>query len=410
MKKVWSIVGILTVLIVCAATGHAQMLWNGRGHVPEEYRVDWSHAGLLPETPTVGDHLLDVTQQEGAGFDEKVRNTISRATEVTQNGTNDQTVIVYFPSGVYRLTRPVILGPEHSNIIFQGAGSHRTVLEARFGSAYGNVFDFRGRAGSVCQVDQDIPKGTATIVSADLPSAFFPGDWILFCEDRFPYADPGNVGQVTQLLTVEGTTGIMKDEANMSYLANREDPRRDFGRRGYQSPQNEMPPLWVAKVTPVMNVGIEHLTVRRLDGGKPAKDDYGDGLNVQMNYAVNCWIKGVELSNAARYSPSRRVRRSQTIAVFGRMVKLPSRISIFSGRGMTLAGLRSAPMATSGPAASRNAASRIRALIRYCLRFSVNDLRDPFGCFVFRGGARADSLDLGAAILRTPSCGCDRIR
>jgi len=43
-------------------TLNAQSLWNGQGHIPQQYQLNWTNAGLLPDTPIFADYLFDVTE------------------------------------------------------------------------------------------------------------------------------------------------------------------------------------------------------------------------------------------------------------------------------------------------------------------------------------------------------------
>jgi hypothetical protein len=46
------------------------------------------------------------------------------------------------------------------------------------------------------------------------------------------------------------------------------------------------------KINPVQQVGIESMKIKRNDATS------GQTSNIFFNYAVNCWVKGVELENS----------------------------------------------------------------------------------------------------------------
>lgn len=65
MKRNTSAILLVGMALVIVASTKAQILQNGVGYIPSQYRVDWSQAGLLPEnrsgllpeTPTDGDYI-----------------------------------------------------------------------------------------------------------------------------------------------------------------------------------------------------------------------------------------------------------------------------------------------------------------------------------------------------------------
>ncbi len=77
------------------------------------------------------------------------------------------------------------------------------------------------------------------------------------------------LGQITQI--ENASSGLIKDEASKFY-----------------SKDND---LRIYNIYPLVNIGIENLTVKRLDTGHAH-----NGSNVIYNLAVNCWIKGVKFN------------------------------------------------------------------------------------------------------------------
>ena len=120
---------VVVVATLLATATEAQILWQGRGHIPQPDQVDWTVAGLLADAPLAADHVVSIVVQPGANDDDRMAAALETARGLTADGTNGRTVVLYFPAGTYRLTRTVLLGPEESHVVFQGAGAGLTRLE-----------------------------------------------------------------------------------------------------------------------------------------------------------------------------------------------------------------------------------------------------------------------------------------
>lgn len=111
----------------------SQSLWNGQGHIPQAYQLEWTTAGLLANTPKTADHVYIVTDpvfddSDNSNYDGEINNA-------TDSAKNDGGVsIIYFPSGDYNLNSMIELDETYNNIIFQGAGSEETTLIFAVGS------------------------------------------------------------------------------------------------------------------------------------------------------------------------------------------------------------------------------------------------------------------------------------
>jgi hypothetical protein len=110
--------------------------------------------------------------------------------------------------------------------------------------------------------------------------SFTAGDWVQIHETTSnsyhngvsysiePFAD---IGQITQV-TSSGNNPNIKDEASKDYST-----LSQFG-------------LSVRRIDPITNIGIENLTIRRVDS---RSSNNSQGTNILFEYAVNCWVKGV---------------------------------------------------------------------------------------------------------------------
>jgi type 1 glutamine amidotransferase len=258
--------------------------------VPVEALTDWSRAGLGPGLPRHPKRILDITREPGADWDAKVASAVEKAK------TGAKPAVVFFPAGTYRLTRPIVLdNPACGGVVFRGAGADSTVLEFQAGRD-GVCFEMRGDTeGSSLRLGSDMPRRTRRIVAPGLSERFAPGDWVWLCESGFPDADPGNVGQITQIERTGGDTGFLADEANKEYLASNA--------------------LWIRKLQPLREIGFEDFTLRRLDAKPSAQNLYPSGNNWRFDLTADCWIRNVSSENTCRHHVV--INRSAGIEISG---------------------------------------------------------------------------------------------
>jgi len=78
------------------------------GLIPQSCQVDWTNAGLLPNTPTTAKHLFNVVNYGAVPNDgQDDYSGINSAIEAAKNSGN--TAIVYFLSGYYKITSTIDL-------------------------------------------------------------------------------------------------------------------------------------------------------------------------------------------------------------------------------------------------------------------------------------------------------------
>jgi|GEM_PF-2824518 type 1 glutamine amidotransferase len=269
------------------------LFWTARRSfdpLPEPLLKDWSGAGLLSSAPPKAESVFDITRQAGADWDEKL------AACLKQSRGEAGLSVIYFPAGVYPLSKSVLLPDSKSgNVVFQGASAESSVLEFSLGPD-GVCFEIRGgTTGERLHLDADIQKGCREFRAAGLSGGFRTGDWVMLCEAGFPEADPGNIGQITRLSDVNGDRGVFEDAANKTYLK-----------------ENA---LWILKVIPIENVGFENLALRRMDQKRATQNAYDMGSNITFNCAVNCWMRGVSSINTCRHHVS--ITRSAHMEISG---------------------------------------------------------------------------------------------
>lgn len=269
-----------TLLATTALEG--QVLWNDVGHIPQSSQIDWTNAGLLPGTSFAAVDVYDVTVYGAVPNDgQNDYSAIMAAVNAAQAAAGLS--VVYFPAGTYNVNSTIHLSRTgsamgYSDIVLQGAGSDQTILQFTVGSTNHCINVYGITSGGEYGLTDIVPKGSTQLERSDF-LMFSVNDWIHLCEQYFPYGGDDSerfVGQITQLSAIGAGQATMKDEASKEY-------RPEYT-------------LWIQKLYPIMNVGIENLKIQRMDQDPVTWED--GNANINFNYAVNCWVRGVESDNA----------------------------------------------------------------------------------------------------------------
>jgi len=296
MKRLNSKYLLFFAIVLSCFDAWGQILENG-GRIASIYQIRWHNAGLLPTTRQGGLQPATPTQTQfleiinpNGDVNQQVQSALNAA--VGRAGTT----LIYFPGGYYELTSPIQINSTQNlhNIVFQGAGADATILKFTVGRD-GYCFNIRGQAQGAYPINNNINKDENFFTCQNHDFAI--GDWVHFHEDAFPAEDGSDIGQITQIIGRDlGTHRFtMKDSASKVYLTS-------LSLEAYQ-------------INPVTNIGIENLTIIRRESDKSTEGHYTEGSNVFLQYAVNCWLRGVRLSNTSRHHIH--VNRSSHIEVNG---------------------------------------------------------------------------------------------
>ena len=240
--------------------------------IPAERFTDWSGAGYpdsIPDPATV----LDVTSFGAVG--DGVTDNFSTVSSAI-NALNGAQGVIYFPAGNYLIGSSLNL-PDST--ILRGAGSDSSHLIFNLNGTIGNAINITGTI-SVNQVSVlgGHQLGSNNIKVADTAS-FTAGDYVeIFQENGSWDTQPvswanQSVGQILKLNAVSGDTLFFEKPLRLSF----------------DSTLN----IRVQKISPAREVGIECLQISRFDSVHT-----GVCLNIYFNYAVNCWVRGVESSKS----------------------------------------------------------------------------------------------------------------
>jgi hypothetical protein len=215
----------LSILItfITIVTLHSQALYNGEGHIPQAYQLEWTKAGLLPNTPTLADYVYDITDPafadgDNSNYDGEILNAIDA------HKIDGGVCIIYFPSGNYTINSTIPLDETCSNVVFQGAGSGNTTLN--FSVGYNNYcFEIEGELDNSDYIDvqNTLGMGEVNVTGNKSFSSYYDSDkWIWLRQNNFDgygsetWAD-GSVGQINKIQSYSGSNATLAYKASKEY-------------------------------------------------------------------------------------------------------------------------------------------------------------------------------------------------
>ncbi|MCC6584615.1 MAG: right-handed parallel beta-helix repeat-containing protein, partial [Chitinophagales bacterium] len=203
-----------------------------------------------------------------------------KADNVTDNSTALQNAIkslsgnygiIEIPAGNFLFKKSISIP---SNILIKGKGSDKTILNFNL-NGNGDLFSIQG---SVTNISSPVLSGTvkgSSSIKVSNPAGFAIGDYVLvkqsantLLESNWAYSSFFQIVKISKI--------------NANEISFSSSLHLDF-------PSSNHPVL--QKINPVQNTGIESLKIKRSDVTS------GQTSNIFFNYAVNCWVKGVEVEN-----------------------------------------------------------------------------------------------------------------
>lgn len=229
-----------------------------------------------PERITAWDHAGNTTELEASGnpisimdfgADNTGVNSCNSAFSAALASLNGEAGTIYFPQGEYFFTSGISL----PDSIFLKGESDGTTLKFDLGGT-GNAIIINGSISSTqLSFSSDGVKGSYEVELTDA-SSLNVGDVIRlyqFDEDyMFSSWAYGTLGQVVEIEAVNGNTLTLADPLNHHY------------------PMSRNP--YIKKLNPRRGVGIECLSIERLDASTGQTD------NISINYAYNCVLRNIE--------------------------------------------------------------------------------------------------------------------
>jgi hypothetical protein len=246
--------------------------------VPSQRQSSWAETGYpdsIPE-PTL---ILNVMSFGATG--DGLTDDYSAITN-TINALNGSRGVVYFPAGEYKIGSTLNL-PD--SVILRGAGSDSTHLKFDLQGSVGNGINISGSVNSSFDTVVGAFQGLNYLTIID-PSIYQPGMYIELVLDNgtwdiqpVSWAD-NSVGQILRIDSIV-PTGVGGALFLQSVL------RADYTAGTWGSNAR------IRIIEPAKEVGIECLQISRADSVAP-----GVCYNIWFNYAVNCWVRGVESSKS----------------------------------------------------------------------------------------------------------------
>ena len=249
---------ITSFLLLAHFTLTAQVL-------PAERRVNWSIAGLH-DTTTVGFTTLDAIA-EGL-FNDGATPCDYPLGSLMLN--HQEPIIIFFPPGEYLFNSAI---PMRSNMVLRGAGATTTKIIIDH-SGTGNGINIHGTqlSSDTTSIIATSSKGSS-ILKVLHPSLFQQGDWIQLIQDDADLITSSwalqSVGQIARIASIVQDTLILDAELRMEVNLTRHP--------------------FVKQILPVKNVGIECVSIERIDNCAPEQ-----ASTIHFDYAVNCWVNGIE--------------------------------------------------------------------------------------------------------------------
>jgi len=237
--------------------------------LPHIRSVDWTLAGLKD---TIGNGFVEIDMQEQGAVDDGTTPNDSIMANVFSTLTGNG-AILKFPAGNFLFNKTINVP---SNVIVKGNGAENTIF----------TMDLSGKNHSFNIQGYTVKSDTSTLIeSASKDSSFVmlnnpatvaEGDWVKILQNDsdlvFSSWAEKNVGQIVQIKSIFNNKIILRSPLRMDY---------DIVRLPY-----------LVKIIPAKNIGIECIKIIRIDDTAPEQTS-----NINFNYAVNCWVAGIESEN-----------------------------------------------------------------------------------------------------------------
>jgi len=237
--------------------------------LPQSRTVDWTLAGLRADT-IAGLPVFDLQALGAVGDGVTPNDAVIPNFIASYFGAG---AILEFPSGDFLFNRTITL-PD--NFIIRGQGADRTILRMDLGGS-GNAIAIDGTTNNADTSKLLLPSAKdATQIIVWNSSQLLAGDWVQLKQYDTDWVTSSwaekETGQIVQIERLAGDTVWLKSPLRMDY---------DTARTAYYQ-----------KINPRKNIGIECLKIKRIDDTAAEQS-----CTISFNYAVNCWVKGVESEN-----------------------------------------------------------------------------------------------------------------
>ena len=236
--------------------------------IPTDRSVDWSE---FPQNIIIEQPVNQISVAEfgatGNGVTDDSQSIINAIESL-----NGSLGYVYFPSGTYLISQPLILD---DSCILKGAGSDETTLLFDLNQNPINCISIsRTQNTEFVEITGGLNKGN-NLITVSNPESFNSGDYVEIRQKNgawdiapISWADY-SVGQMTKVISVNGDKLLINSSLRIDYSE-------------YLDPE-------IRSITPISNAGVQCLKIVRRD--EPID---GAGSNIYINMAANCFVRGIE--------------------------------------------------------------------------------------------------------------------
>ncbi len=240
------------------------------GTIPDSLRTNWANPGNSG-TPAIPTRILSISDFGGANDSSADNSTALKAAIDSLRG---EMGVICFPEGKFLFKKSIQLP---SNTILRGQGSEKTKIYFDLNKT-GNFLYAQGVKTNISTtILSGYKKDSDTINIAD-SNSWAVGDYALVKEDGNTLMDPSSTWAFQHLYQIVKIKGIAGNHLTL------EKPLR----LNFQSSLNPI----LIKIIPVQHIGIECLSIERLDTTTSQTSSIIFGL------AANCWVKGIESRNS----------------------------------------------------------------------------------------------------------------
>lgn len=254
----------LKIILIVILLGHFMV--NFAQTLSDSRSTDWSLAGFQ-EIDTVGALIINV-EDHGLVGDGKTPNDIAFNAILTTN--NNSFRVFQFPAGDYLFNQNILLG---SNVLLKGLGAQNTTLTFDLTTNDHSIYIEGNKANqNTIPITKTTVLGEYSIVVEEATTLAI-NDWIRILHDdknevTSTWAE-GTVGQIVQIKNIENNKITLISPLRIAF---------ELSTQPY-----------IEKISPVSQVGVECLKIRRKDNTAPKLTS-----NIRFSYAVNSWVRGVD--------------------------------------------------------------------------------------------------------------------
>lgn len=232
--------------------------------------TDWSSAGL--ESTVDPDEFETIFAEEYGITTDTLKSNSDSFENILTLFLNKKIKILFKP-GKFYFSRTISLP---SNIILKGSGADSTEF----------IFDLNGTGHSI-EIKGAISKRDTSSVSKDIKrnnQGFDVNNTTIFQKSDWVYLQMND----SSLITSSWAKGSVAQIFKIKNIRNNTLYTNSLARLAF--PLNNSP--LITKLIPAENVGIECIKITRKDNTAPVQSS-----NIHLDYAVNCWVKGIESSH-----------------------------------------------------------------------------------------------------------------